>query len=336
MSRSFCRRIFAVFYIALFVMYSLSVSTMAATVSFSIEDLFIYYETTELPSWHDLNSFYDDTDAVPSDSDSLNEYYKKRSLTESVIFGFKKGSTYNSFKSKLDKYCEFDSTYQELVPKGYDIDSDADEDSKEARKLSQEYATNQAKYEQVCKMFDSAMSKSAIRMVLDTSQATKVDNWFTRGLTNATNFAIGTFKSVMINFDKLVMTLAGGQFIIELVYISNDWSRGILGREWNLGFSKRTKDADSMSALPGASRTEWVQDHSKTFRVVGAAARAAVEREYVISDDLTSAVKNSVLLSFFMHKIGRIFLLIFTAVLIGTSAWESLCIVVLDAFSLFF
>lgn len=308
-------------------MISLPLTAFAVDYSYSIEDFFKYYDTTTMPAWREIVDVCKEEYNAPEDAVEKKEYIEKRRFSESVVNGFQKSSIYNSFKTDINKYCYYDEEHEELLPKGYSEDGTHDGDVSE-----KEYEKNEKEYEKLCRDFDKYISQAEIRNVLDLSAVGNRDNAFTRLLGRFTNMLIGTALSVIQNLDRLAVTAMSLQLTAELAYLAVDLLRPLLGFE---GLFKRRKvntDNDGLATIQGG-RTVTVDDHSTQWRLIGRAARLAVEQEYKISDDLGSAVKNDIFKCFLMNKLSQIGLLVLSVMVVYTSLWSNLFIWLTGLFS---
>lgn len=303
--------------LVILMMFSLQTSVMALTNSYSVEDLITLFETEgTLPSWKEIQEVkraeWDTSDI--EDKDELAEYKRKKELAEKIILGFQKSSKYNEFKKMFETYCEYNEEYEEVLPKGYSDDSVSEK----------QYAENEKYYAKFCNKFDTAISEASMRELMDTQELASTDNKITRFFQAGSDLIIGTSMNILLHLDRIGLTIVSGQIAIELLYISTDWLRPILGFEW--GIRKRKVKRDDYVALLGGDSV-YTDDHGSVFRIVGYAARQAVEQEYKINEDMSAAFRNDVLLCYLSKKWKQIVLVALSLLVVATGAWGSLCLV---------
>lgn len=318
------RRILASLLI-LVLLIGMQTTVLALTNQFTIEDLITLYGTSgELPSWKTLQEFKRSPYELPDtdDKEEISKYKRKRELTEKVILGFQKSSKYNDFKKTYEKYCQWNSEYEEVLPKGYEDDSVS----------TKQYEENEKYFNKVNANFDSAMSEASMRELLDTQELANADNKITRFFQWGADAFIGTALNILMHIDRIGLTIVSGQVAVELLYISTDWLRPILGFEW--GFKQRKASrGDGIITPMGTTQTAYVDDHSTTFRIVGYAARQAVEQEYKVNEDMSAAFKNDVLICYLSKKWKQLVLVAMSLLVVASGAWGSLCIMVVRIIS---
>lgn len=290
----------------------------AANDKYSIEDLYIYYGESSLPSWKELQDTCTAEYEEPEDEVEKQKYRYKRNMSSAVITGFEKASNYNSFKKDIEKHCEYDSEHQELIPKGYNIEGDTDLSEKELR-------TNEEAFDNVVRKFDKAISQASIRGVMDMSNISNGDNWITRQLNRLVNAVIGTVMVVIQNLDRIAVVCMSLQMTAELIYMAVDISRPILGYEGLFKKRKIQSEDDGSAYIPGI-RTTYQDDHSTQFRLVGRAARLAVEQEYKISEDMSTAFKNDIFKCYLANKGTQILMIVISVLFVYTSLWSEMLV----------
>lgn len=315
----------------------------AVTTKFSIEDLIICYskyarletessESTDeeskvdtkvssvdgrLPTWGNLQEVRRSEWKPPEGKKERIEYEKLRAITDAVVVGFQKSSKYNSFKKDVEKSCAWHEEFKELVPIG--AGGEVDE---------REYEANEVKLDDCVRMFEAAISEASLREIVDTEEVAQMDNSFIRTIKRISNVTRGTVLNVMTEVGKMGTVAMLGQLVIELLYLGIDTWRPFLGFEWGFGRKAVMADDNGMDNITGPRRV-YQDDHSKVFRVVGSAARMAVEQEYRVNEDMTAALKNNIVLCFLTNKMKQVILIVLGVVLLRSGAWSAICIMIL-------
>lgn len=300
-----------------------TITSFASNYAYSIEDVFKFFETDTLPTWSEIRSIVEEDYSPPEDEDAKIAYKHKRNLSEAIILGFKKSSSYSKFKNIVDKHCTYNNEFMEVLPIGYTEDADV---------TDKEFSKNEGKLADARRLFDKAMSEASVRVILDTNNTTRSENFITRFLDRLTDVVVGTVHMFVRNIDRLGLAFMSLQLAAELVYLAVDGLRPILGMQGLVHRRKVRLDTED-GVLLSQGRDVYVDDHSRVFRLVGRAARLAVEQEYKISDDMVSAVKNNILWCFLKNKADQILLITASVIIVYTNLWSEVLIWISGGFS---
>ena len=106
-----------------------------------------------------------------------------------------------------------------------------------------------------------------------------------------------------------------------MIYLAIDISRPVLGFQFNLSDKKFTRDG---TQIPG---------DAVVLRIVGKAAREAVNKEFQISTDLSAAVQNNIFTTYLISKMPQIVALGIAVLLVYTNLWSEIFVWIVGAFS---
>lgn len=288
-------------------------SVYASTNNYSAEDMYSLFPNessedavgTALPSWGVLKQLYNDYDKkIEATGEEKVKIQAKRDLAKQVVMGFDKSSEYQKWKTEMEALCTYDVENKEI-------------------KLASDPPTEdeQLKYTSLMTQFESALLRAEIQSMTGNQSDSYDLGGFGRVFVKGTSIVISVVRAIMFELGRIGLTVSSFVFLCELFYVGVEPLRPLLGFETKPLFKKFKNENTGLQ--------ERYEDHGVVLRLVGQAARKAVEDEFKI-ESMDNVVKNNVLVGFLLRKIKYMVAVVLAVVLINTDIWGWICIKILD------
>lgn len=256
-----------------------------------------------LPPWTMLRQEITNKDSVLTLSgDMYTDAMTRINISQAIVSGFGKGNDWSKFKKELESICVYKKDTQELI-------------------LINDTTSANKKFDSLIQRFDNAMLIASVASMTDVSKSLG-DSKGVVIVSGVVDIIIGWIGVIAFELGRLAIACVNLIFIAELLYISVEPMRPILGFETRPRFFKRlTFRGEELDA-----------DNTRVFRIVGAAARAAVAKEYEINNNMSEVHKNNILASYMWGKSLYIFCMIAGIVLVDGKVWGKLCVAGMSLF----
>lgn len=255
-----------------------------------------------LPTWAVLRKEVVDSDkALTLTGDAFEVAINRVNIAKAILSGYKNSSAWAKFKKDLESVCIYDKETQELI-------------------MKDETASTVRKFEAMLSEFDQAMLIASVSAMTDISK-TSSNNKFTVVAGNTIDMIIGVIGVLAFEVGRLAMACMSFVTVCELMYIGIEPLRPILGFETQPKFFKKLTYRGE----------ELASDSTRVFRLVGAAARSAVAKEYEINNNMSEVHKNNLLASYLFGKMGYLIAMFFGVAIIDSRLWGSICVGLMSA-----
>lgn len=249
-----------------------------------------------LPTWAMLRKEVVGADVLLGlNGDAYTDAVEKNNIAKAILAGFKNSSTWSKYKKAVEEVCVYKKDTQELV-------------------LLDESTKTSKKYEGLLAEFDKAMLLASVSAMTDISKAGN-DTKFTVIASNSISYVIGVLGVISFEMGRLAMSFMSVVTICELFYIGVEPLRPILGFETQPKFFKKLTTRGE----------ELGNDSTRVFRLVGAAARSAVAKEYEINNNMSEVHKNNLLASYLFGKVWYLLAMFVGVAIIDSRLWGSIC-----------